>query len=151
MMTESAIQMSESIRVKIAPQFKSIYNALKNHAVGDFHELFFICVCLGHKTGQSEPLKKGEDCFISRNISADEWYAYYAIYLHDHETDFSYLGDDKTVIEAIQDYANGGMAYLIDEFLCDYTKKDSSGNYIVDHLDQLPKELLVKLTLDWSY
>lgn len=149
-MAESAIQMSQKIRVKIDPQFKGIYNALKNHAVGDFHELFFICVCLGHMTGKSEPLKKREDCFWSSTILPDEWYAYYTIHLHDHEMELSCLGDDEEVIAVMQEYANGGMAYLINEFLCDYTKKDSSGNYIVDHLDQLPKEMLVKLTMDWS-
>ena len=149
-MVESAIHMGPRIRIKVNPQFKGIYNALKNRAVGDFHELFFICACIGHKMGKSEPLKKGDDFFFADTILPDEWYAYHAIYLHDHGIELSCLGDNKTVIVAMQEYANGGMAYLIEEFLCDYTKKDSSGNYIVDHLDQLPKELLVKLTMDWS-
>ena len=149
-MTTSAIQMSQNIRVKIAPRFKGIYDGLKSNAVGDFHELFFICVCLGHKNGKVEPLKKREDCFWSNTISMDEWYAYYAIHLHDHDMELSCLGEDEKVIAAMQEYANGGMVYLIDTFLCDYTKKDSAGNYIIDHLDQLPKELLVNLTMDWS-
>lgn len=149
-MTYSTIEMSQKIRVKIDPQYKVIYNALKNHAVGDFHELFFICVCLGYKMRMREPLKKREDCFWSNTIFPDEWYAYYSIYIHDHNMDFSCLGNDEQIITTMQEYANGGMSCMIDEFLCDYTKKDSSGNYIVDHLDQLSKELLVKLTMDWS-
>lgn len=150
MMSASVIQMSQKIRVKVAPQFKGIYHALKNHAVGDFHELFFICACLGKKTARREPLRKREDCFWSSTIQPDEWYAYYAVYLSDHDMDCSSLGDDEDVISLAQEYANGGMAYLIKEFLCDYTKKDASGNYLVDHLDQIPRELLMKLTMDWS-
>ena len=149
-MANSTIEMSQKIRVKIEPKYKGIYNSLKNHAVGDFHELFFICVCLGCKMKKRKPLNKREDCFWSSTVLPDEWYTYYTIYINDHKMDFSCLGNDEQIISAMQEYANGGMAHLIDEFLCDYTKKDSSGNYIVDHLDQLPKELLVKLTMDWG-
>ncbi len=149
MMSSSTLKMKD-MRVKIAPQHKGIYDALKNCAVGDFHELFFLCVCVGHKNGSREPLKKQEDCFWARTMSENEWHAYYAIHLHDHEMDLACLSDDEKVIAAMQEYANAGMAFLLREFLDDYTKKDSSGNYVVDHLAELPRELLVKLTLDWS-
>lgn len=141
--------MSQKIRVKIDPQYKGIYNSLKNHAVGDFHELFFICVCIGHKNQKCIPLIKREDCFWSNTISPDEWYAYYALFVHDNKIDLSSLGDDEKIISVMQEYANGGMEFLIDEFLCDYVKKDSSGHYIVVHTEQLPKELLINI-LDWS-
>ena len=149
-MKNSTIEMSQKIRVKINSQYKGIYNALKNHAVGDFHELFFICVCLGCKMNKRQSLKKKEDCFWSSTILPDEWYAYYSIHIFDNNMDLACLGNDEKILGVMQEYANGGMDYLINEFLCDYTKKDSSGNYIVDHLDQLPKELLVKLTMDWG-
>jgi hypothetical protein len=149
-MANSAIEMSQKIRVKVDPDYKDIYNALKDNAVGEFHELFFICVCLGHKIEKREPLKKREDCFWSSTIIPDEWYAYYSIYVYDHGMDLSCLGSDEEILNVMQEYANSGMTYLIDEFLCDYTKKEASGNYLVDHLEQLPKELLFKITKDWS-
>ena len=149
-MSDSTIKMSQRIRVKVDSRFKAIYNALKGHAVGDFHELFFICVCLGHKNSKRQKIKKREDCFWSSTILPEEWYSYYAIYIHDNAIDLSCLGDDEKIISYMQEYANGGMEYLIEEFLCDYTKIDSTGNYIVDHMEQIPKELLVKVTMDWS-
>lgn len=150
-MSAATIAMSQRLRVKIDARYKGIYNGLKNHAVGEFHELFFICVCLGHKAERSKPLSKREDCFWSSTILPDEWYAYYAIHLHDNEMDFSCLDSDAKVIDAMQKYASGGMEILIDELLGDYTKKDASGHYVVDHLGQVTKELLVKVTMDWSH
>ena len=149
-MTVLSMQMRQKIRIKVSPQFKGIYDALKAHAVGDFHELFFICACLGKKESQLAQLTKSVDCFWSSTIFPHEWYAYYAIYLSDNDMDLSLLGDDEKVIALAQDYANGGMSCLIEEFLCDYAKKDSAGNYLVDHTDQLPRELLMKIAVDWS-
>lgn len=149
-MTDSTIEMSQRLRVKINPQYKEIYNALKNVAVGDFHELFFLCVCLGKKNGKSLPLEKGEDRFWSSTIIPDEWYSYYGIYLHDHNMELSCLKNDVDVINTMQDYANAGMKILIDEFLHDSVKKDATGKYIVDSTTDLPKELLAKVVMDWS-
>ena len=149
-MSTRTIAMTQTLRVKIDPKYKGIYTGLRNQAVGESHELFFICVCLGHKANKPEPLEKREDCFWSGTIPPDEWYAYYAIHLSDNEMNFSCLNDDGDVIDAMQQYANGGMEVLIDEILCDYTKRDHSGQYIIDHLGQLSKELLVKMTMDWT-
>jgi len=149
-MASSTIEMSQKLRVKIDPQFKNIYNSLKNKAVGDFHELFFLCTCLGFKNKTKKPLAKREDCFWSNTIIQDEWYAYYAMYLHDHGIDLSCLGDDVKVLDSMQQYANGGMEILIGEFLYDYVKKDSAGSYLVDCTEHLAKELLAKITMDWS-
>lgn len=149
-MTTNMIQMSQRLRVKVATQYKGIYNGLKGHAVSDFHELFFICVCLGKKNGRREPLQKTVDTFWSSTILPDEWYTYYAIFLSDNDMDLASLYSDEAVLALMQEYANGGMAYLIEAFLCDYTKTDASGGYLVDHFDGISRELLMKLTMDWS-
>lgn len=149
-MTPTSLQMSQRIRVKVATEYKGIYNSLKGIAVGDFHELFFICVCLGKRFGRKEALKKSGDTFWSSTILPDEWYAYYAIYLEEHDMELSSLGSDDAILSLMQEYANGGMGYLLEDFLCDYTKRDASGVYVVDHVDGLPRELLMKLAMDWS-
>ena len=148
-MTSSVISRDPALRIQVAQQHKGIYNTLKNCAMGDFHELFFLCVCLGHKRQKRSPLSKREDCFWSSTISVDEWYAYYALFIYDNQTDLSSLGDDKLVMTRMQEYANGGMEILIDEFLCDYLGKDSCGCYFVENTEQLPKELLMNI-IDWS-
>lgn len=150
-MANSTIDMKSGIRVKIESQYKLIYNGLKNNnAVKDFHELFFICVCIGRKYGHRASLRKKEDCFWSQSIKEEEWYTYYSIYVHDHGKDFSCLGSAEEVIDAMQEYANAGMQWLIDHFLYDYTKKNVAGVYIVDQYENLSRELLLSLTMDWG-
>jgi hypothetical protein len=122
---------------------------LKNHAVGDFHELFFLCVCLGYKNNRKVQEKRKEDCFWTKTITPDEWHVYYSLFVHSNKMEFSALGSDDDVILLMQDYASGGMGLLIEEFLKDYVKNDSSGHYLVDHTDQLSKELLMTI-IDWS-
>lgn len=148
-MNNSTVQMNPDIRVKVPSVYKGIYNGLKNHAVGDFHELFFLCVCLGYKHAKKPQIKKKEDCFWSKTITPDEWHVYYSLYVHSNNMNLGSLGNDEDIVLLMQDYATGGMEVLIDEFLRDYVKKDSSGYYIVDHTDQISKELLMTI-IDWS-
>lgn len=148
-MSKSTTEMRPDIRVKIDRKYKGIYDSLKNHTVGDFHELFFLCVCLGHKTQTQVKLSKREDCFWSKTIIPSEWFTYYALFINDNNNNITSLGDDFAIIESMQEYANGGMQYLIDELLTDYFATDSSGNYLTVNKEQLPKELLM-CVLDWS-
>lgn len=116
------MKMDGQIRVKIDSCYGQLYNDLKNNVVvGDFHELFFVCACLGYKHGKSKPLgKSGEDKFWSSTISPREWACYYAMLLEENEMDFLKIQDDKAVMSRIEEYANAGMEILIEEFLGDY-------------------------------
>jgi hypothetical protein len=149
-MINSAVEMSQKIRVKIEPKYKDIYNSLKNVAVGDFHELFFLCVCLGKKAGKKTSLERKEDCFWSSTIVPDEWYSYYGIFLHDNGIDLSSLTGDTAVLNVMQEYANAGMQVLLDEFLHVYVKQDKDGKYIVDSTEEVSKDLLAAVVTDWS-
>lgn len=136
--------MDGQIRVKTDARYARIYNDLKGVAVGDFHELFFLCVCLGHKYGKSTSLGRSrEDRFWSSTISAHEWACYYAMFLQDRAMDFVDVNDDRIVMSRMEEYANGGMAVLLGEFLDDYV----AGNQAEPQLDpahdkELPKNLL---------
>lgn len=143
------MQMDQNIRVKIEQKYKGIYNGLKGYAIGDFHELFYLCTCIGYKYKRSIPVQKKDDCFHSRSILTDEWYVYYSLFLAQNEMDFSKLSDDQILFDELQEYANGGMEFLIEEFLTDYVKIDSNGSYIIDNKYLLPKELLMTV-LEWS-
>ena len=146
----SSIPMSSDIRVKTALKYKPVYNSLTKFVVGDSHELFFVCVCVGYKNDSRLPSKKKYDCFWSVTIKPEEWIVYYSICVRESDMDFSSLGNDQKVIELMQEYANGGMEFIIKEFLTDYLTKDSKGDYIVSHKEHLPKEFLQNLT-DWSH
>lgn len=150
-MINSMISMNPKIRVTVSPEFKDIYKGLKTSAsIEEYHELFFLCVCLGCKTNRVKPLSKKEALFWSNTIKPVEWCSYYSIFLHKNNMKFEDLGNDEEVIFLMQEYANGGMEFLIEDFLHDYIKKNSSGQYIVENTDEISKQLLAAVILDWG-
>jgi hypothetical protein len=115
------MKMDGQIRVKTDEHYSRIYNDLKNIAVGDFHELFFICACLGFIRKQSKSLgKTRDDRFWSHTINPREWACYYAMLLKENDMDYFKVQDDKIVIARVEEYANAGIEILINEFLHDY-------------------------------
>ena len=115
------MKMDGQIRVKTDERHSRIYNDLKNIVVGDFHELFFVCACLGYIRNKKKPLGKShDDRFWSNTIVPREWACYYSILLKESNMNFSTIQDDKIAISIIEEYANAGMDILVNEFLHDY-------------------------------
>ncbi len=138
------MNMSGEIRVKTESRYKTLYNELKNFVVGDMHELFFICTCLGYKANNPKPLgSNGEHRFHSHTITPEEYVCYYSILLEKNNMDISAIKDDKFVLSKIEEYANGGMEILLKEFLSDYLIK-SNTELKLDHtcIKELPKTFL---------
>jgi len=135
------MNMSGDIRVKTDRKYRNLYNDLKNFAVGDMHELFFLCSCLGFRAKKKKSLgSNGEDRFWSRTITPEEYACYYAIMLEESNMDLSAIKDDTKIISEMEKYANAGMGVLLDNFLSEYCssalKLDSSIS------KELPKALL---------
>jgi len=138
------MNMDGSIRVKTDRKYRSIYNELKNFAFGDMHELFFLCVCLGYTANKKKPLgKDGDDRFWSRTITPEEWTCYYAIMVKVSNMDFNCIGNDKEVIACMEQYANAGMEFLLQEFLSDYlTGGPDEPKLDINAAKELPKIFL---------
>jgi len=137
------MSFSEDIRVKTEQKYKTLYNELKNFAVGDMHELFFLCACLGFKANKKEPFERGDDRFWSRTFTPEEYACFYAMILEKKNMDLASIKDDKTVLGEIELYANAGMKILIDELLSDYVH-ETNEEYKLDPMsrEELPKALL---------
>lgn len=138
------MSMDRTIRVKTDRKYKTLYRQMANLVVGESHELFFVCACLGFQQLRREPLgKRGDDRFWSGTITPEEWACFYAMHLSKHKMDFQMLQDDEKVMAAIEEYANGGMAILIKELLCDYaTATDEDVSLDVVRCTELPKVFL---------
>jgi len=138
------MSMDRNIRVKTDKQYKSLYRQMTNLVVGDSHELFFVCACLGYKRKAREPLgKRGDDKFWSGTITPEEWACYYAMHLSDNHMDFQTLSDDTKVLAAIEEYANAGTKILLEELLCDYaTVSDEDVTLDLARCRELPKVFL---------
>jgi len=135
------MNMSGDIRVKTDKKYKNLYNDLKNLIVGDMHELFFLCACLGYKANKVKDLgSNAEERFWSRTITPEEYACYYAMMLEKNNMDLSSIRDDKLVIAEMEKYANGGMEILLEDFLNEYCSAD----YKLDstYSKELPMALL---------
>lgn len=142
------MNLSGDIRVKTDERYKDLYNELKNFAVGDMHELFFLCVCLGYKASSKKGLaNRGEERFWSRTITREEFTCYYAIILQQNEMDMSAIKDDNHVISEMEQYANAGMEILLEKFLSDYLAKGKDEL----RLDSTCKKELPKALLHFIY
>ena len=118
------MNMSGEIRVKTNKKHKNLYNDMKNFAVGDMHELFFLCACLGFREKKKASLgANGEERFWSKTITPDEYACFYAMVLEENNMELSAIKDDKSVIAEIEKYADAGMEILIDECLSDFLLK----------------------------
>jgi hypothetical protein len=123
------MKMDGNIRVATEAKYKELYNNMKNNgAVDDFHELFFLCACLGYRRGTKTPLKRRDDRFWSRTITPREWACFYAMILEKNSFDYQKVSEDKDVLAAMEGYANAGMNILIDEFLGDYLLPSSKNS-----------------------
>ena len=138
------MNMSGDIRVKTDRRYKELYNDLRNFAVGDMHELFFLCVCLGYRAKKQTSLaQNGEERFWSQTITPQEYSSFYAIILEQREMDLNSIKDDSAVISEMEKYANAGMEIFLNEFLVDYLAKDRNTLRLDStYSKELPKALL---------
>lgn len=118
------MNMSTDIRVYIDKKYENIYDTLKEIVINDMHELFFISVCVG-KSKNLTPCKSEQKMqkFWSKTFTTEEWTTFYAIYLKDNDMDFSTLENDQDVINAMQEYANAGLHYILKNYINDYVLK----------------------------
>lgn len=139
------MKMDSNIRVRTDRRHRTLYNQIRSHALGDNHELFFLCVCLARKHKAPKSLgRSGDDRFWSGTIEPEEWCCYYAIVLEETDMDFEHVADDKSVIGRIEEYANGGMEILINDCLKDYLSASYDDELSLDMnaAHELPKTLL---------
>jgi hypothetical protein len=140
------MKMDGNIRIATDAKHKELYNNMKSYgAIDDFHELFFLCACLGYRKGINSPVKKRDDRFWSRTITPREWSCFYGMILESHSYDYTKISDDRDVLAVMESYANAGMDLLINEFLGDYlfpASKSSNPQLDPTCCKELPKHLV---------
>ena len=141
------MKMDGDIRVKISSKYNDLYNGMKGLVINDFHELFYLCVCLGFKNKKRTNLKSAEDKFWSKTFTKDEYSVFYSIMLSENECDFSSINEDKKVIKVMEEYADAGMDILINEVMPEYTINNANK---ID-IDKTISKDLVKNILFYIY
>ncbi len=139
------MKMAADIRVRTEKKYKVLYNDLSDYGMGDNHEIFFLCACLGFKAGKTKPLgSNGDDRFWSKTIESYEYATYYAMMVKENDHNFSSILEDRTVLNKVEEYANAGIEILISDFLADYLDQGESAEPRIDKsvAKELPKHLL---------
>jgi hypothetical protein len=117
------MKMDGGIRVRTDKKYGSLYRDLTGLVINGFHELFYTCACVGYRSKQAISLgKRGEERFWSNTFTPEEWAVFYAIVLEENNLNFSAIDNEKQIIARIEEYANGGMAILLSDFLDSYVK-----------------------------
>lgn len=126
------MKRDERRRIRTSKQHGKLYTELKGILVQEFHELFFLSVCVGYRNDCPAPLgKSGEDRFWSDTITPEEWSTYHSMILARNNMDFGTIQDDNSVIAKIEEYAHGGMLFLIENVLNGFLL-EKDGEYILD-------------------
>lgn len=135
------------IRVGTSGKYRSLYKDLKESAViGDAHELFFICTCLGYINNKRKALEKKDDRFRTYNLTGNEWTSYFAMTLRANKMIWQSIIDEKKMFETIEEYSNAGMEILLQEFLDQYVScTGEEPRLIANNNDGLPIKLLTYL------
>lgn len=138
------MNITDDIRVKIDQRYHTLYTELRNFVVKDMHQLFFLCACIGYRDQKPKPLgKNGNDQFYSKTITPEEYACLCAIMIEENNMDFSVIQNKKAVISRMEEYANGGMEILLEEFLSDYLIRQGNELHVDStHSKELPKEFL---------
>lgn len=137
------MNMSGDIRVKTDQRYRTLYNDLKNFIGKDMHQLFFLCACIGYREGKPKPLgKAGDDRFYSKTITPEEYACFCAMMIEENSMDFSVIQDDKAVIARMEEYANGGMEILLDDFLSDHLIGQRNEPHVLAQETEIPRMFL---------
>jgi hypothetical protein len=135
------------IRVKTDIKYRALYNDMKKErAITDFHDLFFVCTCIGFSANERNCIERGDDRFWSNTISPTEWSCYYAMMMKLNDLELSSICDDRQVIATMQEYSNAGIELLIQDFLGDYLLPGTR-----DSEPQLDPSLAETLPVDFLY
>jgi hypothetical protein len=141
--------MSEALRVKTEAKYRQLYNDLKNFIVGDFHELFFICACLGYAHNRRKALegeRSDQERFWSDTITPKEWSCYKAIIFRENDYNIKSIQDEREILNIMEEYANGGICILIEQFLKDFVIQENGLIRLDQSLSkELPKHFLYYL------
>lgn len=80
-------------------------------------DLFMIAACLGVKYDAYEPLKSSKDIFGSEVFDDKIDVPVMSVIAYKREKNISVLCDDRKVLETVQNYANGGIAYVVEDII----------------------------------
>jgi len=136
------------LRVAVDRRHFNFYNDMQQAgAITEFHVLFFAAACVGFRKERRKPPTQRQDKFWSRTFTAEEWACLYCMALAHFDGQFNRIQDDKVVIELMEEFATGGLDYMVESMLSEYLLSNSSSEPRLDTsaIAELPRALVYEL------
>jgi hypothetical protein len=137
----------DDLRVRVERRHSNLYSDMTQHAiVTEYHVLFFTAACIGFKLGRRVPLVQRQEKFWSRTFAPEERTCMSTMALTLWEGKFDRIQDDKAVVEMMEEYATGGLDYLVETVIPDFLLRDA-GEPRLDQtaVEELPRVLVYEL------
>ena len=80
-----------------------------------FKDVFMLAACLGAKHGVSEPIAASRDIFNSDVFDEKTDIPVMMALAYQEDKSLATLSNERRVLDIVQEYANGGIAYLVEE------------------------------------
>jgi len=144
------MQYEGNIRIFTEKKHSTIYNQFKSKIVNEFNELFFACASIGFKLNKKTPLKKREERFWSRTFTTEQFDIIYSMILSENNFNYESIKDDGSVFKIMEEYANTGMIYLIDEFLNTFIKDENDNISFITNEDNELRKLYFTFIYNFS-
>ena len=82
-----------------------------------FKDVFMLAACLGAKYEASEPIAASRDIFNSDVFDEKVDVPIMMALAYQKENNLAALSNERRVLDIVQEYANGGIAYLVEEIV----------------------------------
>lgn len=117
--------VNTQLRIYVSKKYFPIFVEITRGLFQQNSEFFMFCTFLGEKKGRKIPLEKRYELCQSNTLSEYDNIAVKSLYLKEFDT----VGSHKDMIQLAEQYANGGVTYLIEHTLQDYVYEDKEGNW----------------------
>lgn len=122
-------KVNTQLRIYVSKKYFSLFVEITRGLFQQNSEFFMLCTFLGEKKDRKIPLEKRYELCRVITLSEYDNIAIKSLYLKEFDT----VGSYKDMIQLAEQYANGGVTYLIENTLKDYVYQDEDANW---HLKQ---------------
>lgn len=124
-------------RIYVSEKYLSVFREMtQSKLFSQNSEFFMLCTFLGEKNGLRKPLTKRHELCLGTSLTEYDQSALKSLYLKEHGK----LVSSKEILRLAEEYANGGIAYLLESRMIDIVYEDKEGQWHI-HPDADPNQI----------
>lgn len=134
------------LRVFVSEEYFPIFHTISHNKLFKQNSEFFIfCTFVGEKNKRKAELTKRQELCRAVTLTSYDQTALRTLYLKEHET----LSSFKDVVELAEQFANGGLEYLLENTLSDVVVRSPTGSWnIKPNMEEKLQLILLNYVLE---